>query len=482
MGTYLNSMVRTVVALVVARLLEPADYGLMGMAVTVTGFLEAFRGFGFTSAVIQRKEVNDRVLNGVFWIGTLFSFTLAATLALGAPWIGKFYHDARVADIILVLSLNFVILPFGMVPTALLNRRMEFARLGFQDFSQSLLAGASALALAASGWGVWALVGGSLVNAITGAIVVNALCPWRPGLRFSWQDVRDTVGFGGNVAGFQIFNYWARKGDDLIIGRFLGPQQLGYYSLGYRLMLMPLELVTTVLARVLYPALSRLRDDEKRFGSAYMRLVGSIAFVTFPMMAGLSVLAQPLVEALLGEKWLPAVPIVMVLAPLGMLQSVASSTEVVMLGKGRSDIFVNWGVFAGLIILASFFAGLPWGALGVAVSYALAFTLLFFPLIMITGRLMPGFSSVEFFRLLFRHGCAAGVMAAVTYIVRWQVEEDGGGPFLVLAAGIPAGVACYCALVLLTKSRELEDMVRLLPEQWMKRARLLGRPAPDNAP
>lgn len=302
---------------------------------------------------------------------------LAICLPVGGVLVGVspaaswMYRDPRVGPIVAVLSISFVLAGLTMIPTAMLTRQMAFNKLAVREIAGTAINGATSISLACLGWGVWALVAGSLAGSASQMILINLLCPFRPRLAFDRQGLKECLGFGLNLTGFNVFNYFARNADNLIIGIFLGPVALGYYALAYKLMLMPRNAVTNVVTRVLFPAFSRMQDDDERLAKAYLRVCGAIAFVTFPMMAGLAFVAHPFVEVVLGDKWFPAVPLIWILAPLGAISSIQTTVGQIYLAKGRADWMFWWGIVSGVLRVVSFLIGLPWGVVGVAAAYAI---------------------------------------------------------------------------------------------------------------
>ncbi|MEW4527076.1 MOP flippase family protein [Maioricimonas sp. JC845] len=367
-----------VISMVLARLLAPEYFGLLGMATVITGFVKVFKNLGFSSAIVQRKNVSDNLLSTLFWVNLGVCLLVAAVVLGIAPLAAWMYDDPRVMPIVAVLSINFVFAGFTMIPAALLQRRMEFKKLAIREIGGVLAAGLTAIPLAWMGWGVWALVGSSLAGSFAQMILINLAVPFRPRMVYDRQGLSECLKFGLNLTGFNIFNYFARNSDNLVIGLFLGPVALGFYSLAYKLMLLPRDSVSKVLSRVLFPKLSKLQDDDERLADVYLRATGAIAFVTFPMMAGLAVLAEPFVQVVLGEKWLPAVPLIQLLAPVGALQSIGSVSGQLYMSRGETPKLFVMGVISGVVRSVGFVIGVIWGVQGVTVSYVITAVVLFY--------------------------------------------------------------------------------------------------------
>jgi PST family polysaccharide transporter len=287
-----------------------------------------------------------------------------------------------------VLSSSFFISGLGILHQALLERSLAFDSLAKLEIASVLAGAVVGVVLAVVKAGVWSLVFQSLTTVSLTTILLWLSNPWRPSRLFQWGEIKAVSHFSLNLTGFSIFNYFARNADYLLIGRYLGAQELGYYTLAYRILLFPLQNISAVIGRVMYPILSTLQDDNTRFGSVYLRVCGSIALISFPLMTGIFVLAEPFVLTFFGEKWIPVIPLIKILAPLGLLQSIGTTVGDIYQAKGKTDWMFRWGVGSGLFVMVSFMIGLRWGIIGVTMAYAIASTLLFYPSFVIPFRLI----------------------------------------------------------------------------------------------
>jgi PST family polysaccharide transporter len=251
------------------------------------------------------------------------------------------------------------------------------------------------------------------------------------------------IGFSLNLTGGNIFNYFARNADKLLIGRFLGVQDLGYYDLAYRLMQFPLQGISAVISRVMFPLYSRMQDDARQFGRTYLKVASAIALISFPLMLGLTALAGPFVLTLFGAAWTPVIPLLLILAPLGAVQSILTTIGNIYAAKGRTDLGLWWTVGAGLLTVLSFVLGLPWGILGVTVSYAIVMLLLTYPGFAIPFRLI-GLKVRDLGRVLWRPAACSLVMyAVVTGTV--LLSPPGVPGWITLSLLVPLGAVVYFA-------------------------------------
>ena len=374
--------------IILARLLSPADFGLLGLAMVIVGFLSIFKDLGTGTAIIQQKELPKTLLPSLFWINAGFGALAMLSLLLLAPLGGAFYQEAQVTDILRVLSVSFFLSGLGIVHQAVFERSLAFDALARVEISSVVIGALVGIGLAIRGSGVWSLVFQSLTTTLVSTALLWLSSPWRPRWVFHWNEVKIVTSFSLNLTGFSIFNYFARNADYLLIGRFLGAQELGYYTLAYRILLFPLQNISAVVGRVLYPVLSTMQEDNNRFASAYLRVIRGVAFISFPLMTGVFVLAKPFVLAFFGQNWEPVILLIMILAPVGLVQSIGATVGAIYQAKGKTDWMLRWGIGTGVLTVIAFLCGLPWGVAGVAGAYAIASLFFIYPGFSIPFRLI----------------------------------------------------------------------------------------------
>jgi PST family polysaccharide transporter len=438
---------------VLARLLAPSDFGLMGMAAIVIGFVLLFHDMGTSAAIVQRKEVSDELLSSIFWANVAFGLAAAGVLALIAPAVAAFFREPQLTPMVRVLALNFVIASTSLVHGATLQRRMAFDRVAGIEVSATGVSAAVGIGAALAGFGVWSLVYQSLAQAAWTTIVLWVRSGWHPRLRFSRGALRSVAGFGLDLTGYNVFNYWIRNADDLLIGRFIGAEPLGCYRLAYRLMLYPLENISAAIGRVMFPVYAQIQEDDARFRRVYLRSLEAIALVTVPLMLGVMVVSRPFVLAVFGPRWEPVVPLLVILAPVGMIQSLSSTVGAIYLAKGRTRLLFGWSLVAGAVVLLAFVVGLRWGLVGITASYALASLVLLYPSLAIPLRLI-GLTVADVGRRLWRTLLCGGLMAAAVLGVERALAERLPAMTTLLVL-ISVGAVLYAALNLLVNRAHL---------------------------
>jgi PST family polysaccharide transporter len=373
---------------VLANLLLPSAFGLMGMALVFIGFLEIFKHLGTATAVIQRKEISEELLSSVFWLNAAFGLLVMLILIGGAPLLATIYQEPQVTPLIRVLAVGFLISGLSILQQALFQRNMNFNILAQINVGAELLGSIVAIGAAVAGAGVWSLVAKSLVTDTIKTISLWGASSWRPHFLFRWDEIWSISNYSLNLTGHTILKYFANNVDYLLIGRYLGAEALGYYTLAYRLMLYPSWNISGVIARVTFPAYVQMQDDDERFRDAHKYVSRMIAFVTFPLMLGMMAVASPFVLTLFGEEWAPVIVLLMLLAPVGMEQSLGYILESIYHAKGRTDWLLWWGVLSGVLKTVAFIIGLQWGIMGVAMAYVIVTMLLMYPSYAIPYRLI----------------------------------------------------------------------------------------------
>ncbi len=447
---------------ILARLLTPKDFGLIAMIVVFTNFVIRFRDFGLTAAIVQRKELTEAHLSSSFWINVVAGLLLSLIMAGLASRIAFFYSEPRLTQITMVLSLTLFISSFSIIQSALLTKELKFKPLAIIQISAAAISGIIAISLAFAGFEVWSLVWQQIVSSFATVILLWALSSWRPHLCFRWKRVKELLGFGLNLTGFNFVNYFNRNLDNLLIGKFLGSAPLGFYNLAYRLLLFPLKNISFVLGRVMFPVLSIIQKDKAKVRQAYLRVTRYIAAVAFPMMFGLFVVAPQFVRVIFGPQWERSIFLVQILALVGLLQSIGTTVGWIYTSQGRTDIMFRWGIFSVIIVAVSFVTGLRWNVEGVAIAYAIASLLLTYPSFAIPFRLIDLKVGRLFKELSLVFWAALG-MGGIVFVLRLFLKDTlGVGDLITLISTVAVGIVSYAGLLFVLDRGLYREVFRLL--------------------
>jgi PST family polysaccharide transporter len=419
MGSQLFKFVLgTASAIVMARLLTPQDYGLIGMVAILVNFVAMFQYMGLSTATIQWPELNHQQVSTLFWINVALSTGIMLLMAAISPAVAWFYHEPRLIGITIGYSLSVFLTGLEIQHEALLNRQMRFGVLAAIDVGSLLMGIAAALVTAWYGAGYWALVINQLTTSMVRAIGVWSACKWRPGKPVRGSGVRPMLSYGGNFTGTNLMNYFSRNLDNTLIGKFWGAQQLGLYAKAYQILLLPIQQIASPVANVAMPALSRLADSPERFRKAYLNIIEKLAMITMPGVVFMIVTSDWLVLFLLGPQWTETGRIFMLLGIAAVIQPVSRTCWWLFATQGRARDMFHWSLIGGAIAIISIIAGLPWGAVGVAASYAIADLCLYTPLLFwFVGR-KGAIRTSDFYRTIAPSACASLCALAVLAVSR----------------------------------------------------------------
>ena len=365
--------------IVLARLLTPQDFGLIGMVTVVISFATMFKNAGLNMATVQRAEINHDQISTLFWINVLISLGLGLCIVAGAPLVASFYDRPELTAVTMVLAISFVIQGLTIQHSALLRRHMRFGALALEKILAAVVSLIVAVILALQGWSYWALVGSTITSAVTMVILTYFFCPWHPGGIKKGTGVRDMLTFGGHLTGFNFVNYFARNADNILIGKFIGADGLGIYAKAYQLYMMPIRQIRAPLTQVAMPVLSSLKNTPTRYVKYYKNIVDMLATFMIPFAFYCALEANFLIDLILGEQWLAAVPVFRALAIGGVVISIAGTRGLVLMSHGYSKRYLNWGLANAVVTVASFLIGVNFGIVGVAVAYTTATYLVLIP-------------------------------------------------------------------------------------------------------
>jgi PST family polysaccharide transporter len=399
--------------MILARLLAPEEFGVFAMAMVVTGLALVLRDLGAGAAAIQDASPDQTLLSSLFWLAATSAAALAAIVVILAPAVAELFAQPALADVLPGLAIGLAVGGLGVVPQALLERRLRFRAIAVAEALAGGVALVASVAAAISGLGVGSLVVLSVVQVTVLTVTTMTIGGWLPRAAPSRAALRRGGRYGLPVAGFSVLNYLARNADNALIGRFLGATQLGYYAVAYRLMLLPVQVVNAVANRVLFPILARLHDKPHARRSAYLSGVLFSSMVALPVAAGLAGAADIVIRVLYGPGWEPAVPVLRLLAIVAVAQVVGATVGPIFLATGRTDRLLLWGIVSSVVIVASFIVGLPFGITGVAAAYAVASAALFLPSLAV-GLPLIGVRVADLLRRMapeFVAAVAVGVLA-----------------------------------------------------------------------
>jgi O-antigen/teichoic acid export membrane protein len=365
--------------MILARLLDPGDFGLVAMVGVVTGLYGIFTSAGLSAATVQTATITDAQVSNLFWVNILVGMVLSLLCLATAPVLVAFYHETRLFWVTVVTASGFLISAAGIQHSALLQRQLRYVALVTAGSLSQLFGIAVGTCMAIFGFGYWALVGASLASAATGTVCVWLAAAWIPARPHWHVEIRSLLRFGGTITLNSVVVYLAYNLEKVFLGRFWGADALGVYGRAYQLVNMPTERLNGTIGAVAFSALSRLQDDPVRLRAYFLKGYSLVASMTIPITMFSALFADDIISVLLGPKWVDAAAIFRLLTPtiliFGMINPLASLLWSVGL-QGRS---LRIALVIAPLVLTSYAIGLPYGPSGVALAYSTAMTLWFIP-------------------------------------------------------------------------------------------------------
>ncbi|MFD5224631.1 lipopolysaccharide biosynthesis protein [Microbacterium sp. NPDC058342] len=448
-----KQIVVIIFSLVLARLLGPSSYGIVAQATVYISFTTLLLDQGVSASLLSRRTVGRDILGASVTLNILIATILAlVTWPLAQP-LADFMATPALAGVLPVLGCGLVLKGLQIVPRMLLVRRFRFRALAFIEVGSAIAGGIAGVLAAVAGADYWALVVQLLG---TDVCLVVTLLVWsrtpRPNFRFAV--LREILGFSLRVFGASVLSFGTRNVDTILIAKYAGEAAVGQYSLAYRVLLMPVQMVGQTVSRVIFPVVSRDRDDPARVSAILLRSTRAIAAVTFPVMTFIAIGAHDAIFVFLGTAWLPAAPIIAVLAVTGARQSVTVLNAPTMLGFGRADIQLRFMLVATVVQIGGMVAGLPAGALGVAIGYTIAGVLLTPAIFWIQKHLAGSTYKAQLGALLAPAHAAAWAGLSHGLVLLTAVP-----PLPRLAIGAVVSAAMYFAILWLFHRATLKDLV-----------------------
>jgi PST family polysaccharide transporter len=447
---------------VLARMLSPAEFGVFGKTVAMIGFITVLRSGGLSLATVQSAEINHAQVSTLFWLNLALGLAAAVLLAALGPLMAWFYRDPRVLWLVVAMAGSIVTDSLAIQHTALMQRQMRFATIGTVTVAARIAGFLVAFASAWLGAGYWSLVIQYYGTSVTMLVLMVWNCRWLPGLPRRGVGVRPMVALGANQSGFNILNFANRNMDNILIGRFVSDVALGFYTQAYRLLLLPVGQINAPISAVVLPGLCRLQDQPERFARFYYRAIGAITFLGMPVVCFLLADAQQVVEIALGHRWLPVVPMFEALGVAAFFGTFNVAGGWVYSALGQTSRQLRQQLVVTPLTVLGFLVGLPWGALGVAVSFSVTRALLSWPTLAWCYRGTP--IRMRHTAVTLARPAAASIVAGLVLVALHATRAQWPTYWVVLDA-LLYGVAYLAAWFVMPGGRaNLREQVQIVQE------------------
>lgn len=442
---------------VLARLLLPEDFGLIAYAGVVLALSETLVDQGLGVAITQREDLGPRHLNAAFWMNMAAGVVLAGAIYTSANWIAVTFRAEELGPILQALSVVLVLRAAMVVQTALLRRHFRFRAIAAVSVAASVLGGAVGITAALRGMGVWSLVLQQITQASLELVLISSVSRWVPTFSFDWSAAKDLLSFSSNVLGASLLNVISRRFDDFLIGYVLGVEALGYYTMAYRVLQLGTQFLITATNQVALSSFSRLQGDPERLKVAFLTAIRLSATIAAPAFVGLSVLAPDLVLTVLGPNWEPSIPVLRLLALVGIRFSLNYYHSSIYFAVGRPDVRTKLLLLHTVANVIAFLIAVQYGIVAVAAAYV-GRSFLLAPIdLLVLPRFLPMKASEYLKQLTLPLVCSAVMVAA---LVATQGLFSGWAG---LVGGTVVGIAVYTATLRLISAdafREVSGIVR----------------------
>lgn len=433
--------IQFVVMLILARLLSPAEFGLLGMLSLFIALGSSFVDSGFGLALIQRKEITQADKSSVFLFNAAMGALMASGIFAAAPLIAAFYKEPILVPLTRLMALNLFVGSFGTVQASLLNRELDFLTPCKAGIVAGIVSGTVSVWMAMKGCGVWSLAVQTLSATTISTTVIWMLHPWRPTLKLRVASLRSLFKFGSRMLACGLMGAFFDRIQLTVIGKAFSAVELGYYVRAYSTQQMPVSFLSVIVARVAFPVFSRISEDPKALRRGVQQVLISLMIPTLPMMVGLAVVARPVVLVLFGDKWLPCVPYLQILSLMGVFWPWAVINLNVLTATGRSDLFLRLDVTKRILL-----------GLGLLISYRMSVTAMAWALLIVCAvgvfintyysKTLIGYGPLNQLRDIAPYGAISGMMG----VVAWAAGElFSNSPVLQLSVAVTSGAAFYCA-------------------------------------
>lgn len=423
--------------IVLARLLAPEEFGVVGFCLIAIQYLDVMNGFGVESAVIARRDKVEQAANAAFLVSMGSSAVLYCLAWFSAPAIAAFFDAEEVTTLFRVLALGLFLNAAGSVPSAMIQREMRFKTKLVPDITSSVMKGAASIGFAGFGYGAWSLIWGQIAGGIVASILFWILAGWRPTLLFDREVTREVMGYGSHMIAVGVFGALVGNVDYLIVGRVLGAAALGYYTLAYRVPDLIVRSTVLVIARVGFPFLSRLQSDRKELRSVYFSLLRYVSLFTFPAGVGLALIAPLFIRTFYTERWEPSIVVMQFIAIAVAISSIGYLPGIIYKSINRPDILTKIAPVRAVLVIAVLAIAVGWDIAGVAIGTVVVELITVALNTAIISRILH-FRAWEMLRAITPALAASSVMALVFVSVLLALEPEGfvGMVMLILVGGM----------------------------------------------
>lgn len=373
-----NQLIGFIISVLLARLLLPAEFGLIAMITIFMGIGQVLINSGLTQSLIRTEDADDTDFSTVFYFNLIVSVLIYLFIVLTAPLIADFYQQPKLTAIIRVYCLVFIINAFGAIQKTRLTKLIDFKSQMIVSMPSLIISGVVGIVLALYNYGVWALVWSKIAQSVASTIQLWFWAKWRPKWKFSVEKFKNHFSFGYKLLFSTLLDAVFSNSYTVIIGKFFMPAQVGFYNKANGLQMRPVALISGIVNNITYPLLSEIQKDDQRLRDIYQRILQIVVYLLAPILTFMGVLAEPLFRMVYTEKWLPAVPYFQILCVNGILFPLHVYNIQILKVKGRSDLVLKAEIAKKLVIVVSIIVAIQFGIYGLLFASVISSLLAFF--------------------------------------------------------------------------------------------------------
>lgn len=455
-----NQGIQFILQIILARLLLPEHFGIIGMILVFILISNIIIDSGFTQALVREQEVNQADYSTVFYFNLLVAFILYGALFSIAPLISTFYNEPQLVPILRVLSLSLIINSLSIIQRTQLIKNIDFKTQTKINFISGMLSGVLAIVLALLGFGVWSLVVKTISLQLFQLILLWILNDWKPSFIFKFDSFKRMFGFGSKLMTARLISIIYSNIFFIVIGKLFSVTQLGYYTNAVKITETASLSITSALQKVTFPVFSSIQDDKERLKNGFKKIIKMSAFINFPIMMGLAAIADPLVHLLFGENWVPMIIYFQLLCLAGMLYPLHDINLNILKVKGKSNLYLLLNIIQK-IILTLLIIGAVWfglGVIGLIGVIVLQSYIEFFINSYFAGREIsyPTTKQIKDLVLIY---IITIIMGVIVYLSGMFLPENN---IIKLSLQIIVGSVVYIGMSKLTKVKELNEVWNLM--------------------
>lgn len=440
---------------ILSRLLQPDDFGLMAMVMIVIGFARAYADAGISAAIIHHQDVTSDQLSSLYWLNIAAGIVVMLFMWLSTPLIILLFSEPRLSPLVFTVGFGILIISIGKQFEILLQKNLEFDLLAKQQIAGMVVGLIVSVIIAFQGFGVWALVWGLIAREVvnTMALIVVGR-EFYPSLHFDRGDLKGFVGFGLYQMGEKSINFLSERLDQLLIGSMLGTVSLGFYAFAMNLVVQPINRINPIANKVTFPVFAKVQKDKPRLQSWYLAVIHILTSVNAAILIGFAVIAPLAVPLIFGEKWTNAVILVQILSLVALMRSVGNPVGSLLLANGRADLGFKWNWFLLFLSLPTVYIGVQLGgAVGIAIALLILQIVLKIPSYIYLIRPLTGSCANRYLQAILKPIILASLMGMVVWFASSLVSYQ----WVSFIISVLIGGFVYAGLFYFIEREKVED-------------------------